>query len=109
MEIIKEKNMISINGKRIFFNNNIDSVLEFSGFCIILLMDDDISDNNVEAIDYEGNKLWNISQLIKLPYPEAYISLHKESDTLFSVVSYNGVKFVIDVSTNKILNKTITK
>ena len=72
-------------------------------------MDDDVPDNNVEAVDYEGNKLWNISQIIKLTYPEAYISLSKESETLFSVVSYSGVRYVIDPSTHQISRKNITK
>ena len=88
---------------------DVRSVLEFSEYCIVLLMDNDIPDNNVVAIDYKGNELWNISQLVKLPYSEAFISLSKESDTSFSVVSYNGVKFVIDILTNQILSKNITK
>lgn len=109
MEIIKKGNMISFNGKQIMFENNVDTVVSFSNYCIVLLMNDDIPDNNVEAIDYNGNKVWNISQIVKLTYPEAYISLRKESEISFSVVSYNGVEFVIDITTQQVIKKNITK
>lgn len=109
MEIIKKGNMISFNGKQIMFENNVDTVVSFSNYCIVLLMNDDIPDNNVEAIDYNGNKVWNISQIVKLAYPEAYISLRKESEISFSVVSYNGVEFVIDITTQQVIKKNITK
>ena len=66
MEIIKKGNMISFNGKQIMFENNVDTVVSFSNYCIVLLMNDDIPDNNVEAIDYNGNKVWNISQIVNL-------------------------------------------
>ncbi len=109
MNIRKENNKISINGKTLQFNNNIDTILEFPECCIVFLMDDDILENNVLKIDYNGNEKWNISQIIKFEYPESYISLSKENENLFSVVTYNGVKFTIDVITNKIINKKITK
>ena len=108
MEIIKKDNMISFNGKQIMFENNVDTVVSFLNYCIVLLMNDDIPDNNVEAIDYNGNKVWNISQIVKLTYPEAYISLRKESEISFSVVSYNGVEFVIDITTQQVIKKNIT-
>lgn len=109
MEIIKKGNMINFNGKQIMFENNVDTVISFSNYCIVLLMNDDIPDNNVEAIDYNGNKVWNISQIVNLAYPEAYISIKKESEKSFSVVSYNGVEFVIDITTQQVIKKNITK
>lgn len=109
MEIIQEGKKVNVNGKPMFFSDNVDTVLTFPECCIVLLMNDDIPDNNVEAVDYNGNKVWNISQIIEFEYPEAYISLSKESETTFSVVSYNGVKFVVDVTTKHVVNKSITK
>lgn len=109
MDIIIEDNTMIINGKKINFNNKINKILEFPNYCIILLMDDNVPENNVEAYDYNGNSIWNISQIINLKYSESYISLSRESETLFSVVSYNGVKFVVDVNTLQTINKNITK
>ena len=61
------------------------------------------------CIDYSGNIVWNISQIIKLNYSESYISLCKETDALFCVTSYNGVKFTIDILSNKVIKKSTTK
>ena len=55
-------------------------------------MEEEIPDNNVEAFDYSGNKLWNISQIVKLKYQKAYISLSKITEKQFSTITYNGVK-----------------
>lgn len=109
MEIIIKNNMVSINGVITFFDYNVDKVITFSDYYIALLMNNDIPDNNVEAVDYNGNKVWSISQIIQLPYSEAYISLEKESEALFGVVSYSGVKFVVDITTLEIVKQNITK
>lgn len=103
------KREFRIEGNELSYFNNVDTVLAFPEYCVVLFMGDDIPDNNVEAVDYHGDRLWNISQIIKFPYPEAYISLQKESETSFSVVSYNGVKFVVDTRTRQIVSKNITK
>lgn len=109
MNIQKKDNQLIINGKILRFKNAVDTVIAFPKYCVVLLLDDDIPDSNVEAIDYDGNRVWNISQVIKLPYAEAYISLSKESETAFSVVSYSGVKFVIDTMTQSVSGRSITK
>lgn len=109
MKIEKEKNVLYINGKKVVFDSNIDTILEFSNYCIVLLMNDDIPDNNVEAIDYDGNRVWNISSLIIFPYSESYISISKITENLFSTITYSGVKFVIDTETREIIEKGITK
>ena len=109
MNILKRDNQLIINGKTLQFRNTVDTVITFPRFCVVLLLEDNVPDNNVEAVDYDGNKLWNISQVIRLPYAEAYISLSKESETLFSVVSYSGVKYMVDTTTQSVLGKRITK
>lgn len=109
MYIIRESNKVIINEKEVCFKYAIDTILEFSDCYIILLMDDTVPDNNIEAFDYNGNRIWNISQIVKFAYPESYVSLSKETEASFSVVTYNGVKFVIDAFTFQIVNKDITK
>lgn len=107
--LMRKSDIKGLTPKQIMFENNVDTVIAFSNYCIVLLMNDDIPDNNVEAIDYNGNKVWNISQIVNLAYPEAYISIKKESEKSFSVVSYNGVEFVIDITTQQVIKKNITK
>lgn len=109
MNIRKEKNTIMMQGREISFPHKVETILEFPKYCVVLLIDDYFPTNNVEAIDYEGNQVWNISQIIKFTYPEAYVSLGKETETSFSVITYNGVEFVVDVRTNQIVSKRITK
>jgi len=109
MNISMEDNRLNVNGKIICFKGKIETVLEFQKYCIVLIMDDDIPDNNVEAIDHNGNVVWNISQIVKFNYPEAYISIRKESEDLFSAITYNGVRFVVDINAKQIVEKSITK
>ncbi len=99
--LMRKSDIKGLTPKQIMFENNVDTVISFSNYCIVLLMNDDIPDNNVEAIDYNGNKVWNISQIVNL----AYISIKKESEKSFSVVSYNGVEFVIDITTQQVIKK----
>jgi len=109
MKIKKYKNKICINGIEREFTNDIETVLEFKNCCIILLMNDDIPDNNVIAIGYDGNTLWNISEIVKFSYPEAYTMISKESESTFSATTYNGIRLVIDIMRRQIMNKEVTK
>lgn len=109
MLIKKENNNLYINEIVESFDNNIEQVLEFPNYCVILLMNDNVPDNNIIAIKYDGKVAWNISEIIQFQYPEAYISITKENDNVFSAVTYNGVKFYIDTIKNKIIEKKFTK
>lgn len=105
----KDNNKLFLDDKQIAFENNIETIIKYSNCIIILLMGEMIPDNNIEAFDYMGNKLWDISSIINFDYPEGYITLSKEDNRTFSTISYNGVKFTIDVLTRRILNQSITK
>jgi hypothetical protein len=109
MNIRKENKKLFLDDISIEFHSDIDTVLQFPQYCVILLMDDDVPDNNVTAIDYAGKSIWNISEIIEFEYPEAYVAISKESPNTFSTVTYNGVKFIIDTVSNQIINKEITK
>lgn len=109
MNIRNENKKLYMDDITIEFDSNIDMVLQFPQYCIILLMDDDVPDNNVMAIGYDGKIVWNISDIIKFEYPEAYITISKEGKNSFSTVTYNGVKFIIDTVSTQIIDKVITK
>lgn len=110
MEIRKNNNQIWIGDKHYSFEHNIEKILVFPQIIILLFLDKDkIQHNNIIAIDYNANMQWNISDIIKLNYSEVYVALSKESENTFSVISYNGVRFYINVETKQIIKKIITK
>jgi hypothetical protein len=101
--------MVTINGKELVFLHNVEKVIEFNNVLVIHLMSDDIPDNNIFAVDMQGLDIWNISDVIKLSYPEAYISLNKENEQEISVVSFNGLKSILNVYSKCVISKQITK
>lgn len=109
MNVETEKNVLQIGKKRIAFPYDIQTILELPKYCVVLLLDNDIPDNNVVAVDYDGNALWNISDIIPFPYAEAYVSLNKVDDALFSVTTYNGMQFVVDTNTNQVVDRMLKK
>lgn len=109
MKIKVNSNKLFINDILINLDYNIESVIEFQEFCIVLLMGDTIPDNNIIAIGKNGEKVWDISEIIKFDYPEAYVSLSKEDEESFSTTSFNGVRFLVDLKTLEVIKKEITK
>ena len=110
MEIRKKDNQIWIGYKHYSFEHNIEKILVFPQVIILWFWDKEkIQHNNIIAIDYNANVQWNISDIIKLSYSEVYVALSKESENTFSVISYNGVRFYINVETKQIIKKIITK
>ncbi len=103
------KKVVNINGKKVSFSYHIENVLEFDNVYIVHLMEDHIPDNNIIAIDEEGNIIWKISDIIHLPHAESYISLSKENNKEISAISYNGIKSIIDIYSKCIVEKHITK
>lgn len=102
-------NKLKINEKELSFSSRIEKLILFNDFCVIWLMEDNIPDDNIIGVNFDGTIRWRISDIIKLTYSEAYVSLSKESDSEISVISYNGIKTLIDVYKEQIINKQITK
>lgn len=104
-----KKNILYVDGKEVRFENEISQVVLFKKYIIVLIMDDNIPDNNVFAVNYQGEIEWNISAIISFSYAEAYVSADKIDENTLAVVSYNGVKYLIDIPRALVLNKNITK
>ena len=110
MEIRKKDNQIWIGDKHYNFKQNIEKIAVFPKIIVLMFWkQDEVQRNNIIAIDYEGRVCWNISDINKLNYAEAYVTLSKEEDNIISVTSYNGVKIYINVDTKQIIKKKITK
>lgn len=109
MKIKANNNKLFVNEILVNFDYNIESVIEFEESCIVLLMGETIPDNNIIAIGTNGEIIWNISEIIRFNYPEAYFSLNKEDENSFGITSYNGVRFLVDLKTLQVIKKEITK
>ena len=103
-----ENNSVKVNGHKIEFEARIDTVIEFSNYYVVLILNDDIPDNNVYAINKKGEIVWNIGDIIQLSYPEAYTSIGKEAENL-SLISYNGIRYLLNTSNNTYSKVSITK
>ena len=109
MDVLCNGKDFFVGTKKVSFSNEINNVVEFNNYYVILLMDNEVPDNNVYAIDRNGDIVWDISQIIKLSYPEAYVSMGKINDNVLKVISYNGVEFLVDTALNVVIGKEISK
>ena len=106
----KVRDMVK-HSSRIF----IDNWIVFEDCFVVLLSGPDnepFLKNNVLCIDLSGHERWNIKEVIHYPQPDyedAYVALSRKSDHTFSLVSFGGISFVINIDTLKIEEKQITK
>lgn len=85
------------------------NIVEFEDCFVVLFFDDHIPVNNVSAYDYTGNRLWMIDEIIKTPTKEAYVSIGKDGENILSVQSYNGLHYLLDLSSRSVVLKEVTK
>ena len=110
MIISAKNNILNIGGEKIELEHNIETVIQFDRCCIVLFSDDKFSiKNNISAYDFQGNKLWQISEIIPFKFDEVYIYLSKMGDTQFITASYNGIRYTVDVITRQVISKQIIK
>lgn len=100
---------IEINGKMfkdgekvLTFSYDIDEVIKHDAGYLVLY-DYMQCDFNVDAYDLEGNKLWNINDILKLDYEEAFtgITKHDEMSCCYDFYAYSGVSYFIDITKKK--------
>lgn len=103
-----QNNILKINNKEIKFQSNIEKILEFQNCFVIQIMSDNFPDNNVFAIGFNGEVIWNIANIINLSYPESYIYVGKQGQQLI-LRSYSGVEFVVDMKNSVIISQKILK
>ena len=102
-------NNLTINSKVVKFNNTIEDVINFDDIIIVMLMDEGVPENNIIAFDEQGNKLWDISKIIILPYAETYVAMSRVNDNSISVISYSGLETYIDIRKQSVISKIIRK
>lgn len=108
MNIENDKSII-INGNRYEFEYSISKSLKFNNYTVVLLIGDIIPDDNIYIIDGIKNQMVNISHIIKVKYPEGYVSIAKESDGILSAISFAGVMYLVDMNSLNVISREITK
>ena len=116
-EINKEKKMryeingkiLKLGGKEIEFPYEIRKIAEFDEIIMLLLMQNEIPDNNIVALDMSGNQLWNIADVIQLEVDEAYAGLWRKNERYVWVRSYSGVETTFDVYTKEIIDQEVRR
>lgn len=69
-------------------------------------------DNNIDAYSYEGEKLWNIKDVLTPVLGNAKDDWYPEMgviDNRLSVYAFRGVRFFIDGETGKLIESRIVK
>lgn len=106
---MENKKIVFLKGGK-QYEYNIDTVIKLDDLRVFMYMDDDeVPDNNVIAVDEKGNLVWRIEDIISFKYPEAYVAMSKVNERVISIISYNGVRFSVDVFERIVVGKQITK
>jgi hypothetical protein len=109
-------NILILNDKKLTFPHNIVRVEEFSGIIVILLLNQKEGDglningqplDNVLAIDMEGNTLWTIKDMTSKQ--ELFVAISKGQGNVLEVISFFGIKYVIDPYKPEIVERKTTK
>lgn len=95
---------IKINNKRIVFTDRIKTILEFNNFVIILLLDKQYKPNNVVAYNNNGDKVWEINDILMIKKPSGFDEIEKKSDTTLSAYCITGILYDIDIENKKMVN-----
>jgi len=96
--------------KVLTFSYDVDEVIKHDkGY--IVLYDYMQCDFNVDAYDLDGNRLWNINDILKIKIKDAFVEVRKakEPKNCIYVWSYMGIRYCIDVENQKVIETLITK
>lgn len=95
---------IKINNKRIVFTDRIKTILEFNNLVIILLLDKQYKPNNIVAYNNNGNKVWEINDILRIKKPSGFDEIEKKTDTILSAYCITGILYDIDIENKKIIS-----
>jgi len=103
-------NTIWFAEKQIIFNEKIAEIVEFEK-CVVIRnkYSNENPTNNLVAFDFDGNKLWEIDDIIKPLAPQTIVSIGKKDCKCISIITFTGLNLFIEVETGKIMDKKITK
>lgn len=105
-----KENKLYINEKEIVYKEKIMEIIEFEEQLIVRIKyTKDNPTNNVFAIDFFGDLIWEIDSVVKPLESQTIVSVGKKNDKQISVVSFVGLNLIIDVISGEVVEKVITK
>lgn len=105
-----KENMICFAEKQIVFSEKIAEVVEFEK-CVVIRnkYSNENPTNNLVALDFDGNKIWEVDDIIKPLAPQTIVSVGKKDCQHISVITFTGVNLLIEAEFGRIVGKKITK
>lgn len=105
-----EENILWFAEKRIIFSEMIAEIIEFEK-CVVIRnkYSNKNPTNNLVAFDFDGNKIWEIDDIIKPLKPQTIVSIGKKDCQFVSVITFTGLNLLIEVESAQIVEKKITK
>lgn len=96
--------------KQIVFGEKIAEIVEFEK-CVVVRSkySNENPTNNLVALDFSGNKIWEIDNIIKPLEPQTVVSVGKKDCQHISIITFAGLNFLIKADTGQIVDKKITK
>ncbi len=111
MSVFYNENVLLLNLKRFIFEHEIASVVSFPRCVAVMLAPAADSEDEVYALDWEGNLLWNISVLTPGTAPQIYtsISADKEDETILNAYAFSGILLRIDTEHSEVIERILSK
>lgn len=105
-----KENIIWFAEKQIIFSEKIAEIIEFEKFLVIRNnYSNQNPTNNLVAFDFDGNKIWEIDDIIRPLAPQTIVSMGKKDCRYVNIITFTGLNLLIEVETGQILEKKITK
>ena len=105
-----KENKLYIGEKELICKEKIVEIIEFEEQLVIRIKYTNHNPtNNVFAIDFFGNIIWEIDCVVKPLKSQTIVSIGKKNDKQISVVAFIGLNFIIDVISGEVVEKVITK
>lgn len=105
-----KENIIWFAKKQIIFNEKIAEIVEFEK-CVVIRnkYSNENPTNNLVAFDFDGNKIWEIDDIIKPLKPQTIVSIGKKDCQYISIITFTGLNLLIEAESGQIVDKKITK
>ena len=105
-----KENIIWFAEKQIIFSEKIAEIVEFEK-CVIIRnkFSNQNPTNNLIAFDFNGNKIWEIDDIIKPLEHQTIVSMGKIDGQYISIITFTGLNLVIEAESGQIVDKRITK
>lgn len=95
---------IIINNRKIVFSDKIKTIIEFNNLVIVLLLDKQYKPNNVIAYNENGNKEWEINEILMIKNPSGFDEIERKTDTILSAYCITGISYDIDIENKKMVS-----